>query len=91
MGSVSNLPAADRHDSIPKSSSLNHLLDLRSSLSSVRKVSSASNLRSSSGRTMGKEKKLEPKIVYGNSGYVLEDVPHLTDYIQGLPVSLSNF
>lgn len=26
------------------------------------------------------------KIVNGDSGYVLEDVPHLTDYISDLPV-----
>lgn len=27
-----------------------------------------------------------PKIVTGDYGYVLEDVPHLTDYIPDLPV-----
>ncbi|RVW79252.1 ATP-dependent 6-phosphofructokinase 3 [Vitis vinifera] len=26
------------------------------------------------------------KVITGDAGYVLEDVPHLTDYIQGLPV-----
>jgi hypothetical protein len=31
----------------------------------------------------------EPKIVTGEAGYVLEDVPHLTDYIPDLPVTLS--
>lgn len=91
MGSVANLSAADRQDSIPKTSSLNHLFDLKSSLSSVRKTSSALNLRSSSARSMGSEKKSEPKIVSGDSGYVLEDVPHLTDYIQSLPVSCFMF
>ena len=31
------------------------------------------------------------KIVHGDSGYVLEDVPHLSDYIFDLPVcSFSN-
>lgn len=33
----------------------------------------------------------EPKIVTGDSGYVLEDVPHFTDYIPDLPVTLSLF
>lgn len=36
----------------------------------------------------------ELKIVTGDAGYVLEDVPHLTDYLPDLPVtffSLSNF
>ncbi|KAK2969919.1 hypothetical protein RJ640_000532 [Escallonia rubra] len=27
----------------------------------------------------------EPKIVYGDDGFVLEDVPHLTDYLHELP------
>lgn len=31
----------------------------------------------------------KPKIVNGDYGYVLEDVPHLTDYIPGLPVRFS--
>lgn len=31
--------------------------------------------------------KLEPKVEVGDGGYVLEDVPHLTDYIPHLPVS----
>lgn len=29
---------------------------------------------------------LQQKLVYGEAGYVLEDVPHLTDYIPDLPV-----
>ncbi|KAK3024759.1 hypothetical protein RJ639_043032 [Escallonia herrerae] len=28
----------------------------------------------------------EPKIVYGDDGFVLEDVPHVTDYLHELPV-----
>ncbi|QHO13608.1 ATP-dependent 6-phosphofructokinase [Arachis hypogaea] len=28
---------------------------------------------------------LKPKIVYGTAGYILEDVPHFTDYISDLP------
>ena len=31
----------------------------------------------------------EPKIVSGEAGYVLEDVPHFTDYIPHLPVRIS--
>lgn len=31
----------------------------------------------------------EMKLVQGAAGYVLEDVPHLTDYILDLPVLLS--
>ncbi|GKE51621.1 hypothetical protein Tco_1486777, partial [Tanacetum coccineum] len=27
----------------------------------------------------------EPKVVTGDHGYVLQDVPHLTDYIPNLP------
>lgn len=33
----------------------------------------------------------KPKIVTGPGGYVLEDVPHLSDYIPDLPVSLFFF
>lgn len=29
------------------------------------------------------------KIVHGEAGYILEDVPHLSDYVSNLPVSLS--
>lgn len=36
---------------------------------------------------MAPEAKSEPKLVYGEDGYVLEDVPHLTDYNSSLPVS----
>jgi len=28
----------------------------------------------------------DPKVVTGAAGYILEDVPHLTDYIANLPV-----
>lgn len=31
----------------------------------------------------------EPKVITGPAGYVLEDVPHLSDYIPDLPVCLS--
>ncbi|CAL9195508.1 unnamed protein product [Musa hybrid cultivar] len=36
---------------------------------------------------MGSEGKTTPKIVRGEGGYVLEDVPHLIDYLPDLPVS----
>lgn len=35
---------------------------------------------------MGSAANSKPKIVYGTAGYVLEDVPHLTDFIPNLPV-----
>ena len=31
------------------------------------------------------------KVIQGEAGYVLEDVPHLTDYLPDLPVSVSPF
>lgn len=31
---------------------------------------------------------LQPKIVSGDFGYILEDVPHLSDYIPDLPVCI---
>jgi hypothetical protein len=31
--------------------------------------------------------KLEAKLVTGEAGYVLEDVPHVSDYLADLPVS----
>lgn len=33
------------------------------------------------------EKNTQMKVETGEYGYVLEDVPHLTDYIDDLPVS----
>lgn len=38
---------------------------------------------------MGCSENSQLKIVNGDAGYVLEDVPHLTDYIPDLPVYLS--
>ncbi|XP_020249418.1 ATP-dependent 6-phosphofructokinase 6-like isoform X2 [Asparagus officinalis] len=37
------------------------------------------------GSENGTPKKSDPKIVRAAAGYVLEDVPHVTDYIKGLP------
>ncbi|KAJ6799760.1 ATP-dependent 6-phosphofructokinase 6-like isoform X1 [Iris pallida] len=68
-----------------------HIFDIRSSLSSV-KTTPASSPSSRNGgdsrrrsSTMGSEGKLNPKIVTGDTGYLLEDVPHLTDYVPNLP------
>ena len=36
--------------------------------------------------SMGATNNSQPKIVTGEAGYVLEDVPHLSDYIPDLPV-----
>ncbi|XP_010925503.1 ATP-dependent 6-phosphofructokinase 3 isoform X1 [Elaeis guineensis] len=63
----------------------NHFLDLRSSLSSVEAPGRNGDPKLQSGRKMGLEIKTNPKIVYGEAGYVLEDVPHLTDYMPDLP------
>lgn len=35
---------------------------------------------------MGSSPNSKPKIVRGSAGYILEDVPHLIDYIPELPV-----
>ncbi|KAG8643361.1 hypothetical protein MANES_11G031700v8 [Manihot esculenta] len=40
---------------------------------------------SSSKDAMGDSTVYEPKIITGDAGYVLEDVPHLTDHISDLP------
>lgn len=51
--------------------------------------SSSSSPRENGFRgTMAISDNSEPKIVTGEGGYVLEDVPHLVDYIPDLPVSL---
>ncbi|KAG0495840.1 hypothetical protein HPP92_000531 [Vanilla planifolia] len=63
-----------------------NLFDLRSSLSSTKDTSSSTGgSRRRSGKEMEANGKYQPKIVTGESGYVLEDVPHLTDYIPDLP------
>ncbi|XP_020087795.1 ATP-dependent 6-phosphofructokinase 6-like [Ananas comosus] len=78
--SASNAAASS---SLSNSSSIgsrpNHVLDLGSSIESLK-------LRLERTTRMGSEKKRRsPKIVYGDGGYVLEDVPHLADYIPNLP------
>lgn len=44
--------------------------------------------RSSMGEAPNSQQQKQ-KIVTGDGGYVLEDVPHLSDYIPNLPVILS--
>ncbi|PKU82142.1 6-phosphofructokinase 3 [Dendrobium catenatum] len=64
----------------------NHIFDLRSSLSSVKAITrNIGELRSSDKGVMAPEGKSEPKLVFGEAGYVLEDVPHFVDYIPSLP------
>lgn len=48
------------------------------------------NNNNNSKGTMGISANSEPKIITGDFGYVLEDVPHFTDYIPDLPVSCSS-
>ncbi|XP_040371528.1 ATP-dependent 6-phosphofructokinase 6 isoform X2 [Rosa chinensis] len=43
------------------------------------------NNNNNSKGTMGISANSEPKIITGDAGYVLEDVPHLSDYIPDLP------
>ncbi|WOL08196.1 ATP-dependent 6-phosphofructokinase 3 [Canna indica] len=93
-GSMESLPnnppvpqkiKADTNGSLKNS---NRLLDLRSSLSSVKvpPVKNGSEVKLRLGKKMGSESKPCMKIEYGDGGYVLEDVPHLTDYLPHLPV-----
>ncbi|KAG1335334.1 ATP-dependent 6-phosphofructokinase 3 [Cocos nucifera] len=72
----------ESNGTIPNS---NHLFDLRSSLSSVKVPIWNGDLKLRSGKRMGLQSKENPKIVYGEAGYVLEDVPHLADYVPNLP------
>ncbi|XP_042411145.1 ATP-dependent 6-phosphofructokinase 6-like [Zingiber officinale] len=62
------------------------LFDLRSSLSSVTvPTRKGSEVKVRLGSTMASDSKPLKKIEYGDGGYVLEDVPHLTDYLTDLP------
>ncbi|KAH7682004.1 Pyrophosphate-dependent phosphofructokinase TP0108-type protein [Dioscorea alata] len=72
MGSISNPPS---------------VFDLRSSLSSVSApAKNGDGAISRSDRPMALDLKLnQRKIVHGDAGYVLEDVPHFTDYIPDAP------
>ncbi|XP_068647176.1 ATP-dependent 6-phosphofructokinase 6-like [Aristolochia californica] len=44
-----------------------------------------SHCNGKANNAMGSFGRSEPKIVHGEAGYVLEDVPHLTDFIPDLP------
>lgn len=37
------------------------------------------------------ESNSQMKVVHGDAGYILEDVPHLSDYVPNLPVFFSLF
>jgi 6-phosphofructokinase 1 len=37
------------------------------------------------------ESTTQMKVVHGDAGYILEDVPHLSDYVPNLPVFFSLF
>ncbi|KAJ4708569.1 ATP-dependent 6-phosphofructokinase [Melia azedarach] len=58
--------------------------NIRSPTKSV-SCSSFSIGSSTSSVSMGSPGNLKPKVVNGTNGYVLEDVPHLIDYIPDLP------
>ncbi|KAJ8464773.1 hypothetical protein OPV22_027325 [Ensete ventricosum] len=86
---MGSLPDAPIVHSIPVESSGRHRkpnhLNLRTSLSSASN-GSVPRVRSDS-RRMGSEGKTAPppKVVCGDAGYVLEDVPHLADYLPDPP------
>lgn len=86
--SRSSFPPSHRSDS-----NSNHILDLRTpppyAAVSIPAKTADFKLRSSNG--MESAEKLDRKIVTGDEGYVLEDVPHLSDYIPDLPVSFFLF
>uniref|UniRef100_A0A5B7AHP2 ATP-dependent 6-phosphofructokinase n=1 Tax=Davidia involucrata TaxID=16924 RepID=A0A5B7AHP2_DAVIN len=75
-------------DSLYSSSSISalklHSFD-HSNSKSVNSNSRNGFVRFSSQSAMGPSGNSQPKIVTGDAGYVLEDVPHLSDYIPDLP------
>lgn len=83
MDSLSGSSLPQKIQSNPNSS----ILDLKSRLSAVKipepvKPIAGRRMSSAEGKTV-----ISKKIVTGDVGYVLEDVPHLTDYLPDLPVS----
>ncbi|RWW32610.1 hypothetical protein GW17_00002697 [Ensete ventricosum] len=89
MESLPNPPVPQKIGAESKGSAANsnRLFDLRSSLSSVKVgARNGAEVKLRLGKKMGSEARLCPKIEYGDGGYVLEDVPHLTDYLPDLPV-----
>lgn len=88
MESLPNPPVPQKigAESNGSAANSNRLFDLRSSLSSVKlPVRNGAEVKLRLGKKMGSEARLCPKIEYGDGGYVLEDVPHLTDYLPDLP------
>ncbi|KAJ8471405.1 hypothetical protein OPV22_025748 [Ensete ventricosum] len=88
MESLPNPPVPQKIGAESKGSAANsnRLFDLRSSLSSVKVgARNGAEVKLRLGKKMGSEARLCPKIEYGDGGYVLEDVPHLTDYLPDLP------
>jgi hypothetical protein len=84
MDPLSNSPLPQKIQSSSNSS----ILDLKNRLSAVQipepvKPRVGRRMSSAGGKTV-----ITKKIVNGEAGYVLEDVPHLTDYLPNLPVSL---
>ncbi|XP_072985546.1 ATP-dependent 6-phosphofructokinase 3-like [Typha latifolia] len=84
---MESLPNPSVPQNLLVDSSSNHLLNHRSALSSSSVKASASNgdLKLQAARKAGSDGIVRCKIVRGDAGYVLEDVPHLTDYIPDLP------
>ncbi|KAG0493901.1 hypothetical protein HPP92_004895 [Vanilla planifolia] len=77
---------AIRAESKPSSPTSNHNLDLRSSLASVKILPGNKGEPKPRSRGLASADLIcEPKLVYGEAGYVLEDVPHFADFIPSLP------
>lgn len=80
---------------ISKSNANGHASELEASPSKVlrnllaEKISDGMSRLESAKRKIKNTEKMKPKIVIGDGGYVLEDVPHLSDYIPDLHVPLS--
>jgi hypothetical protein len=84
MDSLSNSPSPQEI----QSNSNNSVLDLKNRLSAVQipepvKPRGGRRMSSAGGKFV-----ITKKIVNGEAGYMLEDVPHLIDYLPNLPVSL---
>lgn len=70
---------------------MHHSISKSYSLSDLKLISNRNRRTSYKGgqlvhRSSIMKKQSQPKVVTGDHGYVLEDVPHLTDYIPNLPV-----
>lgn len=84
-------------DSTPnsKSNANGHASELEDSPSTVlrklltEKISGGMSRSESAKRKIKNKEKMKPKIVTGDGGYILEDVPHFSDYIPDLHVPLS--